>query len=315
MNSRKNDKNDKLTNSSGSFIVKISNKYHKHIHRAEKLYRTFPKMRCRRGWLNRKGTGNDMSESYVINEKRELILDRVKEFIYQNGGVVKKSQLNELGIDYRRILDFVEKGDLIRIKNGYYAVRLSDFSEEELIARLFPDCVLNLETALYAYGYLDRKPYGYKLSVDKNTSKSSVRTIIYLRQSIAEATREMKEHYQLTVDYDMSPEIPRNVKYCFITAVKEAMSNIAKHSDADKISVILREHPAFYQMTVEDNGTVRRKGQSGPLWEEEVVRMDGKEGIGLSNMKERVQALGGTFRIHTEKGFVIFISIPKRDKM
>ncbi len=51
----------------------------------------------------------------------------------------------------------MEKGDLIRIKNGYYAVRLSDFSEEELIARLFPDCVLNLETALYAYGYLNRK--------------------------------------------------------------------------------------------------------------------------------------------------------------
>ena len=44
--------------------------------------------------------------------------------------------------------------------------------QEELIARLFPDCVLNLETALYAYGYLNRKPYGYKLSVDKNTSKS-----------------------------------------------------------------------------------------------------------------------------------------------
>ena len=78
-----------------------------------------------------------MSDSYVINEKRELILDRVKEFIYQHGGVVKKSQLNELGIDYRRILDFVEKGDLIRIKNGYYSVRLSDFSEEELIVRLF----------------------------------------------------------------------------------------------------------------------------------------------------------------------------------
>ena len=47
-----------------------------------------------------------------------------------------------------------------------------NLSEEELIARLFPDCVLNLETALYAYGYLNRKPYGYKLSVDKNTSKS-----------------------------------------------------------------------------------------------------------------------------------------------
>lgn len=160
---------------------------------------------------------------------------------------------------------------------------------------------------------------GETLNQAMNSIRESVHDLhdesIDLRQSIAEAAREMKEHYQLTVDYDMSPEIPRNVKYCFITAVKEAMSNIAKHSDADKISVILREHPAFYQMTVEDNGTVGRKGQSGPLWEEEVVRMDGKEGIGLSNMKERVQALGGTFRIHTEKGFVIFISIPKRDKM
>ena len=36
-----------------------------------------------------------MSDSYAVNERRELILDRVKEFIYQNGGVVKKSQLNE----------------------------------------------------------------------------------------------------------------------------------------------------------------------------------------------------------------------------
>lgn len=113
-----------------------------------------------------------MSDSYVINEKRELILDRVKEFIYKNGGIVKKSQLNELGVDYRRILDFVEKGDLVRIKSGYYTVRVSDFSEDELIARLFPDGVLNLENALFAYGYLEQKPYGYKLSVDKNTSKS-----------------------------------------------------------------------------------------------------------------------------------------------
>ncbi len=113
-----------------------------------------------------------MSDSYVVNEKREFILDRVKEFIAKNGGIVKKSQLNELGIDYRRILDFVEKGDLVRLKNGYYTVRISDFPEEELIAKLFPDCVLTLESALYAYGYIEKKPFGWRLAVDKNTSKS-----------------------------------------------------------------------------------------------------------------------------------------------
>ena len=102
-----------------------------------------------------------MSESYAVSEKRELLLDKVKKFILDNGGIVKKSQLAGLGIDYRRILDFVEKGDILRVKNGYYAVHLSDFTEEELVAKLFPDCVLNLENALYAYGY-----------IKKNTSKS-----------------------------------------------------------------------------------------------------------------------------------------------
>lgn len=51
-----------------------------------------------------------MSESYAVNEKRELILQKVKEFIVAHGGIVKKNQLEELHIDYRRILDFVEKG-------------------------------------------------------------------------------------------------------------------------------------------------------------------------------------------------------------
>ena len=95
-----------------------------------------------------------MSESYAVSEKRELLLDKVKKFILDNGGIVKKSQLAGLGIDYRRILDFVEKGDILRVKSGYYAVHLSDFTEEELVAKLFPDCVLNLENALYAYGYI-----------------------------------------------------------------------------------------------------------------------------------------------------------------
>jgi len=113
-----------------------------------------------------------MSESYAVSEKRELLLERVRKFILDNGGIVKKSQLAGLGIDYRRILDFVEKGDILRIKSGYYAVHLSDFTEEELVAKLFPDCVLNLENALYAYGYIKRKPYGYQIAVDKNTSKS-----------------------------------------------------------------------------------------------------------------------------------------------
>lgn len=105
-------------------------------------------------------------------EKPDVTLDKIKTFIRQKGGIIKKEQIKELGVDYRKILSYVEKGELIRVKNGYYAVTFDDFSEEELIAMLFPDGVLCLESALFFYGYTSKKPYGWKIAVDKNTSKS-----------------------------------------------------------------------------------------------------------------------------------------------
>ena len=99
-------------------------------------------------------------------------LDEILQLIEEQGGIVKKEQFTELGIDYRRILDFVQSGDLVRIKNGYYTDRIDRFTEEELVARLFGDARLCMESALYAYGYISQKPYGWHLAVDKNTSKS-----------------------------------------------------------------------------------------------------------------------------------------------
>ena len=99
-------------------------------------------------------------------------LEQITQLIEEQGGIVKKEQFTELGIDYRRILDFVQSGDLVRIKNGYYTDRIDRFTEEELVARLFGDASLCMESALYAYGYISQKPYGWHLAVDKNTSKS-----------------------------------------------------------------------------------------------------------------------------------------------
>lgn len=98
--------------------------------------------------------------------------------------------------------------------------------------------------------------------------------------------------------FDMTRQVPREVKYCFISITKEAFANIMKHSNATKVRLILREHPALYQLCVEDNGT-------GVSYD------PGKSGIGILNMKERVNALGGTMQISVDKGFRIFITIPK----
>ena len=109
---------------------------------------------------------------YKRSEETERILKDVYQCIDDNGGIAKKEQLIALGIDYRRILDFVENKDVIRIKNGYYTYGIERFSEEALVSKLFPDGLLCMESALYAYGYISRKAAGFHIAIDKNTSKS-----------------------------------------------------------------------------------------------------------------------------------------------
>ena len=101
----------------------------------------------------------------------------------------------------------------------------------------------------------------------------------------------------IELDYDIDSSIDKKLKYCFITVIKEALSNVIKHSDATKVSIILREHPALFQLVIHDNGT-KYKAESS-------------DGIGLTNIKDRVAAFNGNMNINTDKGFKIFISIPK----
>ena len=105
----------------------------------------------------------------------------------------------------------------------------------------------------------------------------------------------------------MGYDVPREIKYSFITIVKEALNNVIKHSDATQVSVLAREHPGLYQLVIKDNGSHGRL-------KEKMTDSEMKEraGIGIQNMRERVKNLGGTFQIASEKGFSIYITVPKK---
>lgn len=121
------------------------------------------------------------------------------------------------------------------------------------------------------------------------------------------------------LDYDMGRAIPRKVKYCFLTVLKEALVNVTKHSRATRVQVVVREHPALYQLRIQDNGK-KDAGPSARFPESDSKdarcvgdfpeRMEGS-GIGLQNMRDRVEALQGHIQISRDKGFGIFITIPK----
>ena len=198
-----------------------------------------------------------------------------------------------------------------------YEIHLATLKERNRIAREIHDNVCHmLSRSILQVGALGtihkEEPLHEQLASINDTLNQAMNSIresvhdlhddsIDLRLALNDATKAMQENYNVRIDYDATNNIPRNVKYCFITTVKESMSNIVKPSNADKIDIVVREHPAFYQLSIEDNGSKIRS------------RLDG--GIGLSNMKERVEALNGTLRIQTEQGFKIFISIKKTEDL
>ncbi len=107
-----------------------------------------------------------------------------------------------------------------------------------------------------------------------------------------------------SLDYELSFIVPRDIKYCLIAIVKEALNNITKHSNATEVSIFTKEHPTIYQLSIHDNGSIKN-----------VPPTDSDTGIGLLNMKERVRALNGTINFSWNDGFQIFISIPKKETL
>lgn len=115
----------------------------------------------------------------------------------------------------------------------------------------------------------------------------------------------------VNLTYDMSRQIPREVKYSLISITKEGLSNVMRHSNADSVDILLREHPALYQLCIEDNGTPENEIPDIQTVSDSNKAKNTSGGMGLSNIRDRAKALGGTVQITQENGFRIFVTIPK----
>jgi len=101
----------------------------------------------------------------------------------------------------------------------------------------------------------------------------------------------------ISLNYDIKSNLDKKYKICFISIIKEAISNIIKHSNATEVTISVREHPALYQLIIKDNGSK--------------IISSNNDGIGIKNMIYRINSLNGIININSENGYCIFISIPK----
>lgn len=103
-------------------------------------------------------------------------LDAIKNAVKNNGGIVKTSQLNEIGIENYEIARMCDNGELERVKHGYYQLaNRTEISEEKMIATFLADGIVCMESALFYYGYSDKTPLVWTIAVSRNISKSKVK--------------------------------------------------------------------------------------------------------------------------------------------
>jgi signal transduction histidine kinase len=223
---------------------------------------------------------------------------------------MKKQYLNLRDTSAEFSMQFEQKNKELMEKQDY-EVHLATLHERNRIARDIHDNVGHvLSRSILQTGALlatcKDPQLKEQLSVLNETLKSGMDSI---RESIHGLHEESIDLYAeaqtltkgfafcpVSFDYDVEGNPDKKIKYALLAVLKEALSNIMRHSNATEVHIALREHPAMYQLVVRDNGK-----KFEPVG----------EGLGLKNIRQRVEALKGIVNISHENGFTVFVSIPK----
>lgn len=233
----------------------------------------------------------------------------------------RTSSLEQLYQNYIKTVDtssevnrLLRDNNLRLIENQNYEIRLATLNERNRIAREIHDNVGHLLSRsilqVQALKFIDDPELhnaglttlGESLGSAMTSIRQSVHNLhddsIDLDVSFRDLIFPLKEK-GIAAEYECQyTDVPNNVKICIIGILKEGISNMIRHSKADRAQILFREHPGFYQLMIRDNGEC-----SGDI---------SGSGMGLSNMKARADELGGIINITAEKsGFRIFVTIPK----
>ncbi len=119
--------------------------------------------------------------------------------------------------------------------------------------------------------------------------------------------KEFMKHSNIRVKFTTSLnlfEISEINKIVLFRVAQESLSNIAKHSKADEVSITIRKIKDHIQMAIRDNGISFKLKKLG-------VQIKNKQ-IGIIGIEERVKMVGGDFAITSSaaRGTLVKVRIP-----
>jgi signal transduction histidine kinase len=268
-----------------------------------------------------------ITTGYVLQQDRIAL--RIFSLLVLAGFTLISTILYEHMMQYKNLLhrtrdDSKELEEILQDKNRRLMaeqdqqVHLATLAERNRIAREIHDNVGHLlSRAILLLGAINTVNKDEKLepqlkmladTLDESMAKmrASVHDLhddsIDLKKNFDDIIGELKT-YTVNTDLDLDEAIPTNVKLSLIGILKEAVTNILKHSNGDSVSIIMQKNYSFCTLSITDNGTI-----SDAI--KEKLTTENYEGIGLSNIKNRATSLGGDAYFYTDNGFTVFARLP-----
>jgi signal transduction histidine kinase len=126
-----------------------------------------------------------------------------------------------------------------------------------------------------------------------------------LEAAIKRYAREIHERYALEISVFV--RLPRRLSHeeetVLYRVVQEAITNVVRHAEAQRASVVVTASNKHVQLVVEDDGHGFDPGALTP-----------GEQLGITGMRERIELLGGSFRLESApaRGCAVFARLPVR---
>jgi signal transduction histidine kinase len=243
----------------------------------------------------------------------------------------KTDKLNSIRREFNELRDnsaamslLLEEKNQSLLKNQDYEIHLATLNERNRISRELHDSIGHLlSRALLQVGALltvakegllqeGLKDLKVSLSGGMDQIRSSIHNMYDESIDLYSQVNHLVQEFcfcPIQFEYDVHLQPPLQIKHSMIAVLKEGLANIMRHSNATRVLLIIREHPAMYQLVLQDNGYRKPGRENSPA--DPLASSEPGEGMGLRNIRDRVKGMGGNLNITAEDGFKIFITIPK----
>ncbi|MCQ2531529.1 MAG: histidine kinase [Saccharofermentans sp.] len=130
---------------------------------------------------------------------------------------------------------------------------------------------------------------------------------IDLAIGVNDIAKTLPERFKVDISTSIESPADNTTKTAILGIIKEACTNISKHSNGDKVRIEVVENASFWRVLIHDNGKCPEREYSLSS----TSTSDG-HGIGLSNIYDRASSMGGRVNIKSgSSGFDVLATLPK----